>query len=99
MEWHAFPVPKTLQQKNAYLDACVQWIVRDAVNTHVESYLGSVSSVVVDASAPSLLHDDNEFNVPVQRTCAHCPRAGSHVLLANPFSIQCQLVLCDACAF
>jgi hypothetical protein len=97
-EWEKLPKPQTLQQRSAYLDACVQWLVRDEPVKTPTVLVGSMSHIQVSTYSDNILHNDEDLNLPVRRKCGLCDREGSHVMLANPFSLRCQMFLCGVCA-
>lgn len=96
--WEGLSPPETLLQRSAYLDACVSFITRESPPSSDTPKTNSVTHVVCAAGAPRLLYNDNELSIPVRRQCSFCEREGTRLILANPFSERCQMLLCSECA-
>lgn len=101
--WQTAPAPQTPLQRSAFLDLCVDWLVRVDAPEEEDARLAprttwTSSPLPVGEAAPPVGLTRAELRMRATRDCAFCDaRAGARPVVANPFAQRCLALVCDAC--
>lgn len=111
VDWRTMPAPQTPLQRAAFLDACVQWLVREP---HAPGdgdgglggsvYIGEppprAAAEAAVASRVASTTSDLRACSPEQLACLVCGVRGEGVrpVVSNPFAQRHISLLCRACA-
>ena len=101
--WQTAPAPQTPLQRSAFLDLCVDWLVRAPVDAPEDVRFVTRTTwpqeppLTTALLAPMGL-TRAELRMRTTRDCAFCDaRAGARPVVANPFAQRCLALVCDAC--
>jgi hypothetical protein len=99
--WRECTPPQTPLQRGNFIDMCTTWLVHEPEDddAHNSNILGrtSVDDIHDDISKRAFVYTRSELNARMKGKCSFCDNSSSHLVLANPFSQRCYILLCMSC--
>jgi hypothetical protein len=94
--WREWSTPQTPLERGNFIDACTSWLVHEPDDEEEESQILETTSVdvVKNVNRQQLVYTHLEINAGFKRICSLCENPSSHLILANPYSQRCYIVLC-----
>lgn len=97
--WLKTERPQTPLQKGNYIDVCTRYLVDkpDEEESSSEKMSTSVDPIDMRPKEQLFVYTESELNVIETDTCAFCDAPWCRMVVANPFSQRCYMLLCARC--
>lgn len=94
--------PQTPLQRGTFIDECAEWLVHEPGEVDTPRLLTRTSVEEIDYRCDPLekegfAYTHSELASKVRGRCSFCAKLSSHMILANPFSQRCFILLCSQC--